>query len=52
MSQERDFTNPYTLEETEEIMSKVGIALKDEDGNFRSMYDILTDISKAFNNVE
>ena len=52
MNQERDFTNPYTLEEADEILEKVDIAMKDENGKYRSMYDILMDISKAFNGIK
>lgn len=37
----------HNQDELEEILNEYNISLKDEDGNYRSTFDILTDIAKA-----
>lgn len=37
----------HNQNELEEILNEYDISLKDEDGNYRSTFDILTDIANA-----
>lgn len=37
----------HNQDELEEILNEYNISLKDENGNYRSTFDILTDIANA-----
>ena len=34
-----------------EAFAKIGVALRDENGNYRNTYDVLKDMSEKYNNI-
>lgn len=46
------FDKDYTLEEMEDMLSKMGVRVKNEDGSYRETFDVLADMGEAMNKIK
>lgn len=46
------FDKDYTLEEMEDMLSKMGVHVKNEDGSYRETFDVLADMGEAMNKIK
>lgn len=46
------FDKDYTLEEMEDMLSKMGVRVKNEDGSYRETFDVLADMGEAMTKIK
>lgn len=46
------FDKDYTLEEMEDMLSKMGVRVKNADGSYRATMDVLLDMGEAMNKIK
>ena len=46
------FDKDYTLEEMEDMLSKMGVRVKNADGSYRETFDVLADMGEAMNKIK
>ena len=46
------FDKDYTLEEMEDMLSKMGVHVKNEDGSYRETFDVLADMGETMNKIK
>lgn len=46
------FDKDYTLEEMEDMLSKMGVHVKNEDGSYRETFDVLADMGEAMTKIK
>lgn len=46
------FDKDYALEEMEDMLSKMGVRVKNADGSYRKTMDVLADVGEAMNKIK
>ena len=46
------FDKDYTLEEMEDMLSKMGVRVKNADGSYRATFDVLADMGEAMTKIK
>lgn len=46
------FDKDYALEEMEDMLSKMGVRVKNADGSYRETFDVLADMGEAMNKIK
>lgn len=46
------FDKDYSLEEMEDMLSKMGVRVKNEDGSYRETFDVLADMGEAMTKIK